>query len=78
MKTETVKQTETVNRDFVKVRKIRAKVARLANMKASYKFRLAAIAASDNRPGKVWETTRTAAERELSQYMENRQTIGAW
>jgi len=54
MKTETVKQTETVNRDFVKARKIRAKVARLANMKASYKFRLAAIIASDNRTGKVW------------------------
>ena len=54
MKTETVKQTETVNRDFVKARKIRAKVARLANMKASYRFRLSAIAAADNRPGMVW------------------------
>jgi len=47
-------KTETVNRDFVKARKIRAKIARVANMKASYKFRLAAMIASDNRNGKFW------------------------
>ena len=34
--------------------RISAKLARLANMKASYKFRLAAMVATDNRPGKLW------------------------
>lgn len=54
MTTATVKQTETVNRDFVKARKISGKIARLGNMRASFRFRLAAITAADNRPGKVW------------------------
>lgn len=78
MKNATIEQKETVNRDFVNARKISAKVTRLANMKASYRFRLSAILASDNRPGKLWETTRTAAERELTEHIGNRRAIGAW
>lgn len=48
------KQTETTNREFINARKTAAKITRLANMKASFKFRLSAITAADNRPGKVW------------------------
>lgn len=54
MKNTTIEQKDMINRDFVNARKISAKVTRLANMKASYRFRLSAILASDNRPGKVW------------------------
>ncbi|ATN93281.1 hypothetical protein [Marinobacter phage PS6] len=43
-----------MNSEYVKSRVIAAKIERLANMKASYKFRLSAITAADNRPGKVW------------------------
>ena len=78
MQTATIEQRETVNREFIRARKTAAKITRLANMKGSFKFRLSAITAADNRPGKVWETTRTAAERELTDYIENRATIGAW
>ena len=50
-----MKQNETtINREFIRARKTAAKIARLANMKASFKFRLSAITAADNRPGKVW------------------------
>ena len=45
---------ENVNREYIRALKLKAKLAKLANMKASYKFRLAAMAAADNRPGKVW------------------------
>lgn len=78
MKNATIEQENMINRDFVNARKVSAKVTRLANMKASYKFRLSAILASDNRPGKIWETTRTAAERELAEHIGNRRAIGAW
>lgn len=78
MTTATVKQTETVNRDFVKARKITAKIARLGNMKASYRFRLAAMTAADNRPGKTWESVESQGAREIREYVENRQAIGAW
>jgi len=43
-----------MNTEYVKAVKLQAKLTRLANMKASYKFRLSAMLASDNRPGKVW------------------------
>ncbi len=43
-----------MNTQYINAVKIQAKLARLANMKASYKFRLAAMIASDNRTGKVW------------------------
>jgi len=43
-----------VNTQYVNAVKQQAKMTRLANMKAGYKFRLAAMIASDNRPGKVW------------------------
>jgi len=43
-----------INTDYVRALRISAKLARLANMKASYKFRLAAMVATDNRPGKLW------------------------
>ncbi|KAE8546187.1 hypothetical protein [Marinobacter nauticus] len=44
-----------MNTDYVKAVKMQTKVTKLANMKASYRFRLAAITAADNRPGKVWK-----------------------
>ena len=44
----------TINRDYIRALKLKAKLAKLGNMRASYKFRLAAMAAADNRPGKVW------------------------
>lgn len=78
MNTATVKQTEIVNRDFVKARKISGKIARLGNMRASFRFRLAAITAADTRPGKVWERVESPVNRELRQHIENRRTIGAW
>lgn len=43
-----------MNTDYIKALKLRTKMARIAAMKASYKFRLSAMAAADNRPGKVW------------------------
>lgn len=43
-----------MNNEYVKAVKLQAKITRLANMKASYKFRLSAITAADNRNGKVW------------------------
>ena len=45
---------QNVNREYIRALKLKAKMAKLANMKASYKFRLAAMAAADNRPGKIW------------------------
>lgn len=44
-----------MNNDYIKALKLQAKHTRLANLKGkSFAFRLAAIAASDTRPGKVW------------------------
>ncbi|QFS86587.1 MULTISPECIES: hypothetical protein [Marinobacter] len=43
-----------MNTEYVKAVKLQAKLTRLANMKGSYRFRLSAMLASDNRPGKVW------------------------
>ncbi len=45
------KQNDGINREFIRARKLQAKITRLQNMRASYKFRLAAILATDNRPG---------------------------
>lgn len=44
-----------MNHEYIRAIRIRAKVARLSNLKRkSFAFRLAAITAADNRPGKVW------------------------
>lgn len=43
-----------MNIQYVNAVKTQTKITKLANMKAGYKFRLAAIIASDNRPGKIW------------------------
>jgi hypothetical protein len=47
-------KNQTVNSDYVRAVKIQAKLAKLANLKASYKFRLAAMIATDNRQGQIW------------------------
>ena len=39
---------------MAKAIELQRKIDRLANMNASFKFRLAAILASDTRPGQVW------------------------
>jgi len=49
-----MKNQNGINTDYIRAVKIQAKLAKLANMKASYKFRLGAMVATDNRPGKLW------------------------
>ena len=49
-----MKNQSGINTDYVRALRVSAKLAKLANMKASYKFRLAAMVSTDNRPGKVW------------------------
>lgn len=39
---------------IMRAKKLEAKLARIGTLKRSYAFRLAAIAATDNRLGKVW------------------------
>ena len=39
---------------IIRAKKLEAKLARIQTLKRSYAFRLAAIVASDNRKGKVW------------------------
>lgn len=39
---------------IMRAKKLEAKLARIQTLKRSYAFRLAAIAATDNRLGKVW------------------------
>lgn len=46
MKTAPMNHIKSIDVDFIR--------ARLGNMKASYRFRLAAMTAADNRPGKLW------------------------
>lgn len=39
---------------IIRAKKLEQKLAKIGALKRSYAFRLAAIAASDNRQGKVW------------------------
>ena len=39
---------------IMRAKKLEAKLVRIQTLKRSYAFRLAAIVASDNRKGKVW------------------------
>lgn len=43
-----------MNIEYINAVKLNAKMVRLSNMKGSFKFRLAAMIAADNRAGKVW------------------------
>lgn len=43
-----------MNTEYIKAVKLNAKMVKLATMKGSFKFRLAAMIAADNRAGKLW------------------------
>jgi len=47
-------KNQNINTDYIRALKLQAKMAKLANLKTGYKFRLAAMIATDNRQGKTW------------------------
>lgn len=58
---------------------IRCKLVKIAYLRnKSFAFRLSAMVATDNRPGKVWPKVTTPGQRELNQYAANRRAVGAW